>query len=75
MKTHGIPNIKLKDGDTFFVSIDSKRGFTKGTTIHSDGTKTNHGGKRKGAGRKKKEPTKVIRVPVSKLPAILKIIK
>jgi len=31
-----------------------------------------HGGARKGAGRKPKEPTKTIRVPVSKLPAILK---
>ena len=35
-------------------------------------TKKKHGGKRKGAGAPKKEPTKTIRVPVSKLPAILK---
>jgi hypothetical protein len=36
--------------------------------------KKNHGGKRKGAGRKKKEPTKTIRVPISKLAAVLKAI-
>jgi hypothetical protein len=30
-----------------------------------------HGGKRKGAGRKKKEPTKTIRVPLSKVAAVL----
>ena len=35
--------------------------------------KTKRGGKRKGAGRPvTKEPTKVIRVPLSKIPAILK---
>lgn len=36
-----------------------------------------HGGKRKGSGRKKKygEPTKTIRVPVSKIPKILEICK
>jgi len=35
--------------------------------------KKKRGGKRKGAGRPvTKEPTKVIRVPLSKLPAILK---
>jgi len=33
-----------------------------------------HGGKRKGAGRKPKEPTKTIRVPLSKLSAVLKLI-
>ncbi len=32
-----------------------------------------HGGNRKGAGRKPKEPTKVIRVRVSKLEQILEI--
>jgi len=35
--------------------------------------KNKHGGYREGSGRKKKEPTKVIRVRVSKLEAILKI--
>lgn len=34
-----------------------------------------HGGKRKGAGRPKGEPTKTIRVPLSKLSAVLKLIK
>jgi hypothetical protein len=34
-----------------------------------------HGGKRKGAGRKLKEPTKTIRVPLSKLSAVMKLIK
>lgn len=34
-----------------------------------------HGGKRENSGRKKKEPTKTIRVPISKLPAIMKLIK
>lgn len=29
--------------------------------------KKTHGGKRKGSGRPKKEPTKTIRVPVSKI--------
>ncbi len=38
-------------------------------------SKTNHGGKRKGAGRPKGEATKTIRVPISKLSAVLKIIK
>lgn len=33
-----------------------------------------HGGKRKGAGRPKKEKTKVMRVPESKVPEIEKII-
>ncbi len=36
--------------------------------------KLKHGGKRKGAGRKPKEPTKTIRVPLSKLSAVLKLI-
>lgn len=38
-------------------------------------TKPTHGGKRKGSGRKKKEPTKVIRVPISKLEEVKKLIK
>jgi hypothetical protein len=33
-----------------------------------------HGGARKGAGRKSKEPTKVIRVPVSMLKEIEKLL-
>jgi hypothetical protein len=38
--------------------------------------KSNHGGKRKGAGRPKtKEPTKVMRVPISKVEAVKKLIK
>lgn len=38
--------------------------------------KPTHGGKRKGAGRPKtKEDTKVIRVPVSKLDEVKKLIK
>lgn len=43
--------------------------------------KKNHGGKRKGSGRpklsesEKKEPTKVIRVPVSKIEEVKTIIK
>lgn len=36
--------------------------------------KKKHGGARKNAGRKPKEPTKTIRVPLSKLSAVLKII-
>lgn len=36
--------------------------------------KKTHGGKRKGAGRKKKEETKVIRVPKSKLESVQKLI-
>ncbi len=36
--------------------------------------KKKHGGKRPGAGRKAKEPTKTIRVPLSKLAAVLKTI-
>lgn len=41
----------------------------------------NHGGKRTGSGRpklkksQKKEPTKVVRVPLSKLSAVIKLIK
>lgn len=35
----------------------------------------NHGGKRKGAGRKKKEPTTTIRVPVSMVDQIKSLIK
>lgn len=37
--------------------------------------KTTHGGQRKGAGRKKGEPTKTIRVPVSKIEEVKKVIK
>lgn len=37
--------------------------------------KETRGGSRKGSGAKKKEPTKVIRVPVSKLEAIQELIK
>lgn len=37
-------------------------------------TQKSHGGKRKGAGRKPKEPTKTIRVPLSLLPKIELII-
>lgn len=36
--------------------------------------KNTHGGKRNGSGAKKKEPTKVIRVPVSKLEAVKTLI-
>jgi len=34
-----------------------------------------HGGKRKGSGRKKKEPTVVMRVPKSLVPAVKKLIR
>jgi hypothetical protein len=43
--------------------------------------KTQHGGKRLGAGRpklkpaEKKEPTKVMRIPLSKVDQVLKLIK
>ena len=33
-----------------------------------------HGGKRKGAGRKPKEPTKRMSIPVSKLEAVKKLV-
>jgi len=33
-----------------------------------------HGGKRPGSGRKPKEPTKTIRIPLSKIEAVNKII-
>jgi hypothetical protein len=36
--------------------------------------KMKHGGKREGSGRKKKEPTKTIRVPISKLKEIAQVI-
>lgn len=36
--------------------------------------KKTHGGARKGAGRKSKEPTKTIRIPISKLNEVYKII-
>lgn len=36
--------------------------------------KKSHGGKRKGAGRPKKEKTKVMRIPVSKVEEVKKII-
>lgn len=36
---------------------------------------SNRGGKRKGSGRKKKEPTKVMRIPHSKVDDVKKIIK
>ncbi len=39
------------------------------------GIKKTHGGKRPGAGRKRKEPTKTIRVPVSKLEDIKNLLK
>lgn len=34
-----------------------------------------HGGKRKGSGRKKKEPTKVMRVPISKVESVKELCK
>jgi hypothetical protein len=34
-----------------------------------------HGGARKGAGRKPKEPTVVMRIPVSKIEAVKKLLK
>jgi hypothetical protein len=34
-----------------------------------------HGGKRKGAGRKPKEPTKRMSIPISKLEAVKKLIQ
>lgn len=37
--------------------------------------KEKRGGKRKGSGRKKKEPTKVMRIPHSKVNEVTKIIK
>lgn len=36
--------------------------------------KPTHGGARKGAGRPKEEPTKVMRVPLALVPKILKLI-
>jgi hypothetical protein len=36
--------------------------------------KPTHGGKRKGAGRPKKEPTKILRVPASIIPKVKKLI-
>jgi hypothetical protein len=36
--------------------------------------KTKQGGERKGSGRKKKEPTVVMRIPVSKVEAVKKLI-
>lgn len=36
--------------------------------------KKSHGGKRKGAGAPKKEPTVVMRIPISKVAAVKKII-
>lgn len=36
--------------------------------------KKTHGGKRKGSGQPKKEPTIVKRIPISKLDAVLKAI-
>lgn len=38
-------------------------------------TQSKRGGERKGSGRKKGEPTKVIRVPVSKLEAVKDLIR
>lgn len=37
--------------------------------------KHTHGGKRKGAGGPKKEPTKVMRIPVSKVSAVKELIR
>ena len=37
--------------------------------------KSTHGGKRKGSGRKPKEPTKVMRIPVSKVKQVKELIK
>ncbi len=37
--------------------------------------KKTHGGKRKGAGRPKKEPTVTMRVPISKVEKIKKLIE
>jgi len=37
--------------------------------------KKTHGGKRKGSGRKPKEPTKVMRIPVSKVDQVKALIK
>jgi hypothetical protein len=34
-------------------------------------SKKKHGGKRKGSGQPKKEPTKVMRIPLSKVAAVL----
>ena len=34
-----------------------------------------HGGKRKNAGRKKKEPTKTMRIPLSKVDEVKRLIK
>jgi len=42
--------------------------------MHGDARTGMHGGARTGAGRKPKEPTKTIRVPLSKLSAVLKLI-
>jgi hypothetical protein len=36
--------------------------------------KPTHGGKRSGSGRKKKEPTRPIRVPLSLIPKVEKLI-
>jgi len=36
--------------------------------------KITHGGKRKGAGRPPKEPTKVMRIPISKVEQVKKLI-
>jgi len=36
--------------------------------------KHTHGGKRKGSGRKKKEPTTTVRVPLALLPRIMELV-
>lgn len=42
--------------------------------MHVKQNKYLHGGARKGAGRKPKEPTKVMRIPISKVDKVRKII-
>lgn len=45
------------------------------TDLLSFNMANNHGGQREGAGRKKKEPTTTMRVPVSLVEAVKKFIK
>ena len=53
--------------------VNNKNAYIE--TCEKEIQKLTHGGKRKGSGRKKKEPTKVIRIPISKIKAVKDLIK
>jgi hypothetical protein len=57
----------------WYCTLDKPKKGDKGI-CNQCGLPRKHGGVRKGSGRKKKEPTKLMRIPISKVQAVKNLI-